>query len=267
MTILVDIGANLADKAFHADLDAVLARAVGAGVEAILVTGTSASLSRRAREIAVERRSTPAPRLFSTAGIHPHQAKSASASVYDELRFLLARPEVVAVGECGLDYARDLSPRDVQRSCFEAQLELAAAIGKPVFLHEREAHDDFARILERWRPKLVGGVVHCFTGDRRSLERYLELDVFIGVTGWICDERRGAHLRELMRMVPEARLLVETDAPYLLPRDLSPRPVSRRNEPAFVRHVATAVATCRGETLDRLAAHTTRAARELFRIG
>jgi TatD DNase family protein len=267
MTGLIDIGANLADKAFRGDLDAVLARAVDAGVEAILVTGTSALGSRRAREIAVERRTAPAPRLFATAGIHPHQARTASASVYDQLRSLLARPEVVAVGECGLDYARDLSPRDQQRSCFEAQLELATHVKKPVFLHEREAHEDLARALAHFRPRLAGGVVHCFTGDRRALERYLELDLFIGVTGWICDERRGRHLRELMRLIPEGRLLVETDAPYLLPRDMSSRPVSRRNEPAFLRHVATMVAACRGESLAELASHTTRAARDLFRIG
>jgi TatD DNase family protein len=268
---LVDIGANLADKAFRADLPAVLARAAEAGVLAILVTGTSAAGSRRAREIAVERRAGPAPRLFATAGVHPHQASSASREVYRELRELLARPEVVAVGECGLDYDRDFSPRPVQRACFEAQLEIASEVQKPVFLHERAAHDDFASALERWRPRLAGGVVHCFTGERRALERYLDLDLYAGITGWICDERRGAHLRELVRIVPEGRLLVETDAPYLLPRDLD-RPGggagSRgRNEPALVAHVARTVAACRGEPFEALAAHTTAAARRLFGIG
>jgi TatD DNase family protein len=266
MSSLVDIGANLADKAFRGDLDAVLARAAEAGVEAILVTGTSAAGSRRAREIAVERRSRPAPRLFATAGIHPHQASSASREAYAELGELLARREVVAVGECGLDYDRDFSPRDRQRACFEAQLEIAAAVGKPVFLHERAAYEDFARILERWRPKLAGGVAHCFTGDRRALERYLALDLHVGITGWICDERRGTHLRELVRLIPEGRLLVETDAPYLYPRDLQGRPGRARNEPALVAHVARTIAACRGEPPDRLATHTTAAARELFRL-
>ena len=266
MSGLIDIGANLADKAFRGDLDAVLARAAAAGVEAVLVTGTSAPSSRAAREIAVERRRLPAPRLFATAGVHPHRAISASPEVYAEIHELLARPEVVAVGECGLDYDRDFSPRDQQRACFEAQLEIAAARGLPVFLHEREAHEDFAAALERWRPRLPGGVVHCFTGTRRALDRYLALDLHVGITGWICDERRGAHLRDLVRLVPEGRLLVETDAPYLLPRDLPARSGRGRNEPALVAHVARTVAACRGETPAALAAHTTSAARRLFRL-
>jgi TatD DNase family protein len=266
MSALVDIGANLAHKAFRGDLDAVLARAAAAGVDAIVVTGTHASASRRAREIAVERRRTPAPRLFATAGIHPHHAADATREAYAELDDLLSRPEVVAVGECGLDYDRDFSPRDRQRACLEAQLETAARLQKPVFLHERAAHEDFERILSRFRPRLAGGVVHCFTGDRRALDRYLALDLHIGITGWICDERRGAHLRELVRYVPEGRLLVETDAPFLLPRDLKDKPDRGRNEPSLVAHVARTVAACRGESPDRLAAHTTETARRLFRL-
>lgn len=263
-THLIDIGANLTNKAFRDDLDAVLGRAARAGVEAILVTGTSGAASRRAREIALERRS--GPRLFATAGIHPHHASSASREALDEIGELVARDEVVSVGECGLDYDRDYSPRDRQRACFEAQLDIAARVKKPVFLHERAAHDDFARLVERRRPDLVGGVVHCFTGSRAALERYLALDLHIGITGWICDERRGQHLRELVRLVPEGRLLVETDAPYLLPRDLRERPKTGRNEPAFLAHVAATVAACRGETAEALAAHTTAAAARLFRL-
>jgi len=265
---LIDIGANLTNtKAFRDDLDAVLERAARAGVLAILVTGTSAPASRRAHEIVVDHRNLASPRLFATAGIHPHHASSASPEALDEIHQLLARPKyVVAVGECGLDYNRDFSPRDRQRACLEAQLEIASLVQKPVFLHERDAHEDFARLLERWRPKLVGGVVHCFTGTRAELERYLELDLHIGITGWICDERRGNHLRELVRLVPEGRLLVETDAPYLLPRDLPKRPRTGRNEPAFLAHIARTIAACRGEQPDRLAAHTTAAASRLFQI-
>jgi TatD DNase family protein len=278
---LVDIGANLTNKAFRADGEAVLSRAAVAGVGVILVTGTSAEGSRHAREMAAEARSAggalPAsgerrqaessasrPRLFATAGVHPHHASTWSTGTRDEMRALLARPEVVAVGECGLDYNRNFSPPDAQRRCFEAQLELAAEVRKPVFLHEREATADFAEILERWRPRLPGGVVHCFTGDGAALERWLGLGMHVGITGWICDERRGAHLRELVRRVPRGRLLVETDAPYLIPRDMPGRPKDGRNEPAFLVHVARAVADHRGETLDELAAHTTATAQALF---
>jgi TatD DNase family protein len=263
---LIDIGANLGHKSFRADLDSVLAGAASAGVAGIMITGTSAPGSRQAREIVVERRARARPKLWATAGIHPHQASAASREALAEIRELCAREEVVAVGECGLDYDRDFSPRDAQRRAFEAQLELAAEIGKPVFLHERAAADDFARILERWRPELAGGVVHCFTGTRDELTRWLALDMHVGFTGWLCDERRGTHLRELAGLIPAGRLLVETDAPFIVPRDMPARPKTGRNEPRFLGHIAATIASCRGEPVEELARHTTLAARALFRL-
>jgi TatD DNase family protein len=154
---------------------------------------------------------------------------------------LASFPQVVAIGECGLDYDRDFSPRDQQRAAFESQLELAAELRKPVFLHQRSAHDDFARMLQNARPRLAGGVVHCFTGDERELDCYLELGLCIGITGFICDERRGMHLQRLVRRIPPERLMIETDAPFLLPRDLA-SVRGRRNEPAYLPHVAKSVA-------------------------
>jgi TatD DNase family protein len=285
---LVDIGANLTNKAFRGDREAVLVRAAEAGVAAVLVTGVSARASREAWEIAADHRAPAKPRLYATAGIHPHHASTIGPEAIAEVRALLDRPEVVAVGECGLDYNRDFSPRDVQRRCFEALLEIAAEVKKPVFLHERDATDDFVTAVARWRPRLpAGGVVHCFTGDRAALQRYLDLDLCIGITGWICDDRRGAHLRDLVKRVPAGRLLVETDAPYLFPRDLlhvrGGHPVELppsadsaalrerhvrggRNEPALLPHIARAVAAHRGETVEELARHTTAAASALFGI-
>ena len=148
-------------------------------------------------------------------------------------------------------------------------MQLAARAGKPVFLHQRDAHEDFAAILAEHRSGLVGGVAHCFTGGARELEVYLELDLSIGITGWICDERRGLELRGVAPSIPSARLMLETDAPYLLPRDLVPRPASRRNEPANLPHIARTVARLRGETLESLAETTTRNAARFFglRIG
>jgi TatD DNase family protein len=265
MTSVVDIAGNLTNKAFRDDLPDVLARAADAGVSAIVVAGVSTTTSRRGLEMALDR-STPRLRLVATSGIHPHHASQASPAALEEIAELAAMPEVVAVGECGLDYNRNFSPRDAQRRAFEAQLEIAAGTKKPVYLHERDAHEDFTQILERWRPKLAGGVVHCFTGTRSTLERYLAMDMHIGFTGWLCDERRGTHLRELVALVPRGRLLVETDAPYILPRDLAPKPKSGRNEPAYVRHVAQAVARCRGESFEDLAAHSTATACALFGI-
>jgi TatD DNase family protein len=169
----------------------------------------------------------------------------------------------VAVGECGLDYFRNYAPAASQREAFHRQLELAQRLGKPVFLHQRDAHEDFLAILtehgKAWR-----GVAHCFTGTAGQLESYLALGLAIGITGWISDERRGTHLIELMPRIPAGRLLLETDGPYLLPRDLSPRPASRRNEPAYLAHVAARVAAARGESVAQLAASSSAAARALF---
>jgi TatD DNase family protein len=260
---LVDIGINLAHDSYDADRSDVMTRAEATGVVQMIVTGSSAASARQALELA---RSHPG-RLFATAGVHPHHANEVTDDVIAELEALARAPEVVAIGECGLDYFRDFSPRDVQRDAFHRQLDLAARIGKPVFLHQREAHEDFLAILREHRARLSrGGVAHCFTGTGAQLEAYLAEDLAIGITGWICDERRGAHLLPLVRDIPEERLLLETDGPYLLPRDLRPRPASRRNEPAYLPHIARVVAQARGEAPEKLAASSTRAARELFAL-
>ncbi len=260
---IVDVGANLGHRSFQGDLDETLARAAAAGVSAVIVTGTSAKASRRALELLRDRPGAP---LYSTAGIHPHEARTWCRDVMDELLELHDDARVVAVGECGLDYDRDFSPRDVQRRCFVAQLELAARVGKPVFLHEREAHDDFFSIAREHRASLSrGGVVHCFTGTRAMAERYVGLDLYVGVTGWICDDRRGGALREAVSVVPRDRLLIETDAPFLTPRDLPRAP--RRNEPALLAHVLRAVAKARGESVEDVARATTDNARRLFGLG
>jgi len=257
---LIDIGINLAHDSFNADREAVIARAVAAGVTQMMVTGSSGESTRQAIEMA---RTHPGV-LFATAGVHPHYAKELTEDLLVELRQLATLPQVVAVGECGLDYFRDLSPRVVQQKAFHRQLELAARVGKPVFLHQRDAHADFVAILREHRACLAGGVAHCFTGNQDELGAYLEMDLYIGITGWICDERRGAHLVPLMKDIAADRLLIETDGPYLLPRDLPAKPESRRNEPAFLPHIAATVARARGETPEQFAATSSTAARRLF---
>jgi TatD DNase family protein len=257
---LIDIGSNLTHDSFARDRDAVMARALEAGVRRQVVTGADMTSSSQAAALAAAHPEV----LSSTAGVHPHHAQSFDATRREELRELLRRPQVVAVGECGLDYCRNFSPPDAQRAAFVAQLEIAASVRKPVFLHQRDAHDDFAAILKEYRGALVGGVAHCFTGGRSELEDYLALDLHIGVTGWVSDERRGELLRQVVPHIPADRLMVETDAPYLLPRDLLPRPKSRRNEPSYLLHIARAVAHLRGEALDIVAASTTRNASRFF---
>jgi TatD DNase family protein len=171
---------------------------------------------------------------------------------------------VAAIGECGLDYNRDFSPRDKQRECFEAQIDLAAELGKPLFLHERDAFADFSAILKKKRGAVSRAVVHCFTGGEKELETYLELDCYIGITGWICDERRGAHLIPLVKKIPPDRLLLETDAPYLLPRNLPGNKRNGRNEPRYLVHIAAFVAAILGKAPEVLAAETFANSRRFF---
>jgi len=255
---LVDIGINLSHRQFGSDRDLVIARAQAAGVRRMLVTGTGVASTRAAIELA---RAKPGV-LFATAGIHPHDASTASPEALQELAGLARSPEVRAVGECGLDFDRDFSPRPAQEAAFEAQLDLACELRRPVFLHERGAHDRFLAILSRFRPRLGPAVVHCFTGAGPELDAYLALDLHIGITGWICDDRRGAGLRPLIARIPADRLMIETDAPFLMP-SVAKAP-GRRNEPAFLVHVLEAVARAAGRPADQVAAETTRTAEAFF---
>jgi TatD DNase family protein len=259
---LIDIGSNLTHDSFAADRDAVMERALQAGVRRQIITGSDLASSHRAAALAAQHQA----RLWSTAGVHPHHAQSFSSSQHDELIELLRLEQVVAVGECGLDYFRNLAPPDAQRQAFNAQLEIAAQVRKPVFLHQRDAHGDFAAILRDFAGRLQGGVAHCFTGGEAELEAYLELGLYIGITGWACDERRGLELRRSVPQIPLDKLLIETDAPYLLPRDLNPKPKSRRNEPSYLPHIAQTVAGLRGEALETIGAATTRNAVALFAL-
>jgi TatD DNase family protein len=259
---LIDIGLNLTHESFAADRAQVIAQARAAGVAQMIITGSGLANSLRALELA---RAHP-QLLFATAGVHPHHASELSTQELPRLRELLAHDAVVAVGECGLDYYRNLSPQSAQRQAFGLQLRLAADTGKPLFLHQRDAHADFIAMLREHRTVLGAGVAHCFTGGAQELEDYLALGLHVGITGWICDERRGAHLKALMPRIPSERLMIETDAPYLLPRDLMPKPQGRRNEPRWLPHIAAAVAAARSEELSAVARSSTTAARALFRL-
>ncbi|MGB8326192.1 MAG: TatD family hydrolase, partial [Steroidobacteraceae bacterium] len=216
----IDIGINLSHESYRDDRSAVVERALAAGVRQMIVTGSSVESTRAGITLAQDRTGT----LFATAGVHPHHASGLTAGDLQTLRTLAAHPEVVALGECGLDYYRDFSPRPAQREAFARQLEIAGDMGKPVFLHQRNAHTDFLAIVREYRGSLAGAVAHCFTGSAPELAAYLELGLHIGLTGWICDERRGAGLKALVRDIPADRLMIETDGPYMLPRDLAPRP-------------------------------------------
>jgi len=264
---LIDIGANLTHDSFDRDRAAVLERARAAGVARMIVTGASREHSPKALALAQAHPGV----LSATAGVHPHHATEYTDECDAEMRALHAHPEVVAVGETGLDYFRDFSPRPAQRKAFERQLEIAAdlavdGVGKPLFLHQRDAHADFVAIMKDFEGRIGPAVVHCFTGTREELFDCIDRDWHIGITGWLCDERRGQHLREIVGNVPSNRLMVETDAPYLLPRTLKPMPKDRRNEPMFLPHIVEELARDRGEDVAVTAANATATTRAFFRL-
>ncbi|MDR2194248.1 MAG: TatD family hydrolase [Treponema sp.] len=262
---LIDCGVNLTHASFDKDREQVLRDAEAAGVSPVIITGTNVEESGRAQRYAAACNTASVKKCFSTVGVHPHDAKTCDENTVAQLRALALRPEAVAIGECGLDYNRDFSPREVQRAWFEKQIELAAELDMPLFLHERDAFDDFYSILQNIKNiRKIKKAVHCFTGTGRELDAYLSLDCYIGITGWICDERRGVHLHPLVSRIPADRLLIETDAPYLAPRTLRENRRSGRNEPRYLVHIARYIADSIGKDPALLARETFRNACEFF---
>jgi len=263
---LIDIGVNFTGSAFKKDLPQVIERATTAGVANMIVTGTNLQHSDDAIELCERYPHI----LYSTAGVHPHHASEWDDKTAQEIHSMAQLNCVKAVGECGLDYNRNFSDPKDQRKSFEAQLEIAADLQLPVFLHQRDAHDDFLSILSRWRERLSGAVAHCFTGTAEEARAYLELDLMIGVTGWICDERRGQSLQQAVKDIPLARLMIETDAPYLMPRDLpenlSTQLQERRNEPLVLAHVCAALAFYKNLDVQEVAQQTTQQAKQFFNV-
>lgn len=231
MSQYIDIGANLTSKQFTF-IPPLLNDAQKNGVQKIIITGTNLKNSERAIFLT---KKYPWYPLFSTVGIHPHDAKSFTDNTPNELKKLLSDPKVAAVGECGLDYNRMFSPKDMQIKCFRAHLDLAVELDKPLFLHERDAVDDFYNILLEYKGK-VKGVVHCFSGNKETVQKYLDLGMFIGITGWICDDRRNKDLVEALPVIPLDKMMVETDSPFLSP---FPR---QTNVPANVKYIVAKIA-------------------------
>jgi len=251
--MLVDSHAHLDFPQFDADRDVVIERAREAGVIAIVNVGTSLASSRAAVALA-ERHDF----IYATVGVHPHDAKMVTPEVLAELRVLARHPRVVAIGEIGLDYYRDLSPRPVQRKVFADQLALAAELELPAVVHSREAHDDVMAILREWVDSLPGGemeggngVLHSYSAGPGRLDEMLELGFSIGISGPVTFPKANA-LRAVAAAAPLERLLVETDCPYLTPAPHR----GRRNEPAYVRYVVEAVARARGTSVETVARAT-----------
>jgi TatD DNase family protein len=257
---LIDIGANLTHDSFDRDREAVITRAADVGVGRMIVTGASHEGSQQASSLALSKPGV----LYATAGVHPHYAADYTDATDALLRELVRLDHVVAVGECGLDYFRNFSPVEAQQAVFADQLAIAAESGKPVFLHQRDAHDDFIAILREYWPDIGGGVAHCFTAGPEEMHEYLDMGLYIGITGWICDERRGQSLREAVRELRLDRVLLETDAPYLVPRDLPEKMSARRNEPRVLPHVLQTLARYMECDAAELAAAATSNTERLF---
>jgi TatD DNase family protein len=246
MNGLIDIGANLLSSQFAADRDAVLTRAYTVGVERIVITASNLQAVPEILAFIRENRHRSGwPRLYTTAGIHPHEAAAAPAGFESALAGWFVDPDVVSAGEAGLDYNRNFSPRDIQREVFSRQIEAARAADMPLFVHDRDSEGETLALLREGRVDPERIVIHCFTGTAAALDAYLEAGFRIGITGWVCDRKRGESLRSLVPRIPPDRLLIETDAPWLLPQDLPAierKAMNRRNEPATLPHIAATLA-------------------------
>lgn len=266
MNKYIDIGINLTNRQFQNDADDIIQNALDADVVQMILTGTSVKNSEESARIAAAYSGV----LYSTAGIHPHDAKSFDGQSTAKLKALLKMKHVVSVGECGLDFDRDFSPRDKQEQCYKAQLELAIAVQKPLFLHERAAFNRFVAITNEYLPQLPKAVVHCFTGSLQEAKTYLDQGFYLGFTGAISDTNRFAHLKEVLQYVPLDRMLIETDAPFMLPKNVPKTMLTkyheRRNEPAFLPYVAGTIAQYKGVGLDVIAKHSTENAKAFFGI-
>ena len=259
---LIDIGANLSHESFRDDFDQVIERAKTAGIEKLILTGTDTSSNQRAIELC----QLYPDYLFSTVGLHPHEADNYTNELLADLREQAMHDCVKSLGETGLDFNRNYSSPKHQEHAFTEQLGLAAELNMPIFLHQRDAHERFLPILKDYREHLSKVVVHCFTGNKAELFDYLDMDLYIGITGWICDERRGYSLHPLLKEIPANRLMLETDAPYLMPRNIEPKPTTRRNEPANLPFVLAMVSKCLEKKPETVAKQTSSNARDFFAL-
>jgi TatD DNase family protein len=263
---LIDIGVNLTNKRFDKDRDDIIIRAKNKGVEQFIVTGTSIDESQKALNLCKDYQQKHPNTLFSTAGVHPHDADGVNDDYLFQLTLLAKQPLVKAIGECGLDFNRNFSKPAQQLKVFKEQISLAAELDMPLFLHQRDAFSPWFEALKPFVGRIPAMVSHCFTGNKIELEQCLAANMYIGITGWLCDERRGEELREIMKLIPLNRLLIETDAPYLTPRTIRPRPKSSRNEPSYLSYIIDQIADLTAIDGNDIACQTSANARKVFNL-
>jgi TatD DNase family protein len=249
MTQYIDIAVNLLSDRLKHDIDTIINGAAKHHVSPLIVIGSDLDESSDSISLCQQY----PQQLYCTTGVHPHHASSWDQHSKARLTQLATQETVVAIGECGLDYNRDFSPRPVQRKAFAAQLELACELNMPVLMHCREAHSDFIAIVNEYRAHLPNALLHCFTGSKDELIECLAADLYIGITGWICDERRGQDLAQLVPLIPNHRIMAETDSPYLLPRSMRPKPKSSKNLPQYLPYIVEYMANLRQQSVQSLA--------------
>ncbi|QDE29888.1 TatD family hydrolase [Shewanella polaris] len=249
MTQYIDIAVNLLSDRLKHDIDNIINDAATQYVSPLIVIGSDLDESAKAITLCQQY----PYKLYCTTGVHPHNASSWDQHSKIRLALLAQQQTVVAIGECGLDYNRDFSPRSAQRKAFAAQLELACELNMPVLMHCREAHNDFIAIVNEYRANLPNALLHCFTGSKNELIECLAADLYIGITGWICDERRGQGLAQLVPLIPDNRIMAETDSPYLLPRNMRPKPKSSKNLPQYLPYIVEQMANLRQQLPQTLA--------------
>ena len=234
---IADIACNFTSERFDKDLDKIIKRAV---VNKITKFGLICSqLSDLDKLLKIYNQYSND--MFFTIGVHPHHANKIDKEYLENLKEKIVKNNPHAIGETGLDFFRNLSTYEEQIYAFEEQIKIAIDTNKPLFLHQRDSHEDFIKILRKYSSDINKAVVHCFTGTQKQLDDYLELDCYIGVTGWICDEKRNVELRKTIKNIPLSKLMVETDCPYLIPKNLLDKPKNNRNEPSYLNHIVSEI--------------------------
>jgi TatD DNase family protein len=238
MNNLFDIACNFSSDRFEKDLNKVIKRAKDNNVTKFLLVSASLKDAEKVNKIYQDNKDS----CFLTIGAHPHHANEFNSSSPSEMKRLIDEYKPHSVGETGLDFFRNISSYEEQLFAFEEQIRIAIETNLPLFLHQRDAHDDFLKIISKYKNDISKAVVHCFTGTQKELDDYLEMEFSIGLTGWICDERRNIDLRKSLKNIPLDKLMIETDCPYLIPRNLNNKPKNNRNEPAYLPHIANEIA-------------------------
>ncbi len=257
---IADIACNFTSDRFDNDLDEVINQAI---VNNITKFGLICSrLSDIDKLLEIYNRYSKD--MFFTIGVHPHHANEINEEYLKKLKEVINNNNPHAIGETGLDFFRNLSTYEEQIFAFEEQIKIAIDTNKPLFLHQRDSHDDFIKILRKYSSDINKSVVHCFTGTKEQLNDYLELDCYIGVTGWICDAKRNVELRKTIKNIPLERLMIETDCPYLIPKNLEEKPKNNRNEPTYLNHIANEVAALMKEDIDDIREKTYKTSLSFF---